>query len=97
VARLNLPDRHPDQEEIIMKVLTFAVGLAAGYVLGTRAGRESYEQLVQRARQVANSPTVVQAQEKAKEKAKDVMGMKNSNTTDTTTTTLDRDVVTPLA
>ncbi|MFI5496650.1 hypothetical protein [Actinoplanes sp. NPDC051859] len=29
-----------------MKMMKFAVGLAAGYVLGSRAGREKYEQIV---------------------------------------------------
>lgn len=29
-----------------MRTLTFAAGLAAGYVLGARAGREKYEQIV---------------------------------------------------
>ena len=38
--------------------LTFAVGLALGYVLGTRAGRERYEQLKKSARQVAQNPAV---------------------------------------
>ncbi|GLW45821.1 hypothetical protein Stsp02_14830 [Streptomyces sp. NBRC 14336] len=38
--------------------LTFVVGLALGYVLGTRAGRERYEQLKKSARQVAQNPAV---------------------------------------
>ncbi|MBV7697755.1 YtxH domain-containing protein [Streptomyces sp. TRM70350] len=38
--------------------LTFVVGLALGYVLGTRAGRERYEQLKKTARQVAQNPAV---------------------------------------
>jgi hypothetical protein len=29
-----------------MRTFTFAAGLAAGYVLGARAGREKYEQIV---------------------------------------------------
>ncbi|MEV6851128.1 hypothetical protein [Actinoplanes sp. NPDC051411] len=49
-----------------MKLLTFAAGLAAGYVLGSRAGREAYEQIVAQVRQARSNPTVVQAQEKAK-------------------------------
>jgi hypothetical protein len=50
-----------------MKVLTLAAGAAVGYVLGTRAGREKYEQIVAGARKVSSHPTVVQAQTKAKE------------------------------
>ncbi|WP_328427810.1 YtxH domain-containing protein [Streptomyces sp. NBC_00443] len=38
--------------------LTFVIGLAVGYVLGTRAGRERYEQLKKSARQVAQNPAV---------------------------------------
>ncbi len=36
----------------------FVAGLAVGFVLGTRAGRERYEQMVKYGRQVAESPTV---------------------------------------
>jgi hypothetical protein len=38
--------------------LVFTAGMAAGYVLGTRAGRESYEQIKTRAQQFWNSPKV---------------------------------------
>ncbi|WP_330457702.1 YtxH domain-containing protein [Streptomyces sp. NBC_00820] len=38
--------------------LTFVAGLALGYVLGTKAGRERYEQLKKCARQVAQNPAV---------------------------------------
>lgn len=38
--------------------LVFGAGLAAGYVLGTRAGRESYEQIRTKAQQLWNSPKV---------------------------------------
>jgi hypothetical protein len=41
--------------------ITFLVGLAVGYVLGTRAGRERYEQMVKATRKVADSPAVQQA------------------------------------
>ena len=39
------------------KILTLAVG-AAGYVLGTKAGRERYEQIKQQTTKAWNSPTV---------------------------------------
>lgn len=48
-----------------MRILTLAAGVAAGYVLGTRAGRERYEQIVAGARRLASHPTVIQAQERA--------------------------------
>ncbi|MFD8979668.1 YtxH domain-containing protein [Streptomyces sp. NPDC059564] len=45
--------------------VTFAVGLALGYVLGTRAGRERYEQLKKSAREIAQNPAVRNAAETA--------------------------------
>jgi len=38
--------------------LSFVVGGAVGYVLGSRAGRERYEQIVAMARRFAGSQTV---------------------------------------
>ncbi|WP_017612844.1 hypothetical protein [Nocardiopsis salina] len=38
--------------------ITFAAGLAIGYVLGAKAGRARYEQLARTARKVADSPVV---------------------------------------
>ena len=37
---------------------TFLVGLAIGFVFGTRAGRERYEQMKKAATQVVQSPPV---------------------------------------
>ena len=39
------------------------VGLAIGYVLGTKAGRERYEQLSQSARRLAENPSMQRLQE----------------------------------
>lgn len=47
-----------------MKMLKFAAGLAAGYVLGARAGRGRYQQIVEGARNLADQPVVAQAQSK---------------------------------
>jgi hypothetical protein len=41
--------------------LWFALGAAAGFVLGARAGREKYEDLVLNARKVWDHPTVQEA------------------------------------
>ena len=53
--------------------LTFLAGLGAGYVLGARAGRERYEQIVTKAQELIHDPRVQekagQAQHLAKEKA----------------------------
>jgi hypothetical protein len=41
--------------------ITFLTGLAAGFVLGARAGRERYEQIKRLTRRVADSPAAQQA------------------------------------
>jgi hypothetical protein len=38
--------------------LAFLTGLAVGFVAGTRAGRERYEQIVKLSRKAAENPTV---------------------------------------
>jgi len=43
--------------------LGIAVGLAAGYVLGTRAGRERYQQLTASAKRLVDDPSVQRLQE----------------------------------
>ena len=44
-----------------MRRIIFVTGLAVGFVLGARAGRERYEQLIRLARKAADSPAVQQA------------------------------------
>jgi hypothetical protein len=39
----------------------FAVGFAAGFIVGARAGRERYDQIMKYSRQLAESPTVQRA------------------------------------
>ena len=41
-----------------MRKLTFALGVGVGYVLGTRSGRSRYDQMVTKAREVADRPEV---------------------------------------
>ena len=48
-------------------MIKLVAGLAIGYVLGSRAGREKYEQIVASARKAQDHPTVVQAQQKVGE------------------------------
>ena len=48
---------------------TFAAGLAAGFVIGARAGRERYEQMKKLARRAADNPAVQQAAGAAAAKA----------------------------
>lgn len=54
--------------------LTFVVGLALGYVLGTKAGRERYETLKKSARQVAQNPAVRNTAETAAQQGRQVAG-----------------------
>ncbi|MFD3697574.1 YtxH domain-containing protein [Streptomyces sp. NPDC058646] len=52
----------------------FAVGLALGYVLGTRAGRERYEQLKKSAREISQNPAVRNAAETAGQSGREYAG-----------------------
>jgi hypothetical protein len=45
----------------MMAKLSMAVGFAAGYVLGAKAGRQRYEQIAEVARRVKDHPTVQSA------------------------------------
>ena len=42
----------------MIKKLTLALGFGAGYVLGAKAGTERYEQIVEKARELAGMPAV---------------------------------------
>lgn len=44
-----------------MRKMAFVAGFAIGYVLGTKAGRERYEQLLRAAKRVRENPTVQSA------------------------------------
>ncbi|MET8946160.1 YtxH domain-containing protein [Streptomyces sp. NPDC004542] len=54
--------------------LTFVAGLALGYVLGTRAGRERYETLKKSARQIAQNPAVRNTAETAAQQGRQFAG-----------------------
>ncbi|MCX5343774.1 YtxH domain-containing protein [Streptomyces atratus] len=54
--------------------LTFIAGLALGYVIGTRAGHERYEQLKKSARQFAQNPAVRNTAESAAQSGRDLAG-----------------------
>ena len=54
--------------------LTFIAGLAFGYVLGTRAGRERYEQLKKSAQQISQNPAVRNAAESAAQTGREFAG-----------------------
>lgn len=52
-----------------MKIIPFLLGAGVGYVLGSRAGRERYEQIARAYRQVADHPSVQGAAGVARAKA----------------------------
>ncbi|GHH87071.1 hypothetical protein GCM10018793_61410 [Streptomyces sulfonofaciens] len=54
--------------------LTFAAGLALGYVLGTRAGREQYEKIKQSVQDLAQNPAVRNTAESAAQQSRDLAG-----------------------
>ncbi|MEV7724079.1 YtxH domain-containing protein [Streptomyces sp. NPDC101733] len=54
--------------------VAFVGGLALGYVLGTRAGRERYEQLKKSAREIAQHPVVRNAAETAGQSGRQFAG-----------------------
>lgn len=45
----------------MLKKLTLALGFGAGYVLGTKHGTQRYEQIVEKARELAGMPAVQNA------------------------------------
>jgi hypothetical protein len=53
----------------VMGKLGVALGVAVGYVLGARAGRERYEQIAASARQIMDKPQVKRVVESAPETA----------------------------
>lgn len=55
-------------------MLVFLAGVATGYVLGTRAGRERYEQIEKIYHRVAGHPAVQNAAGTARAKATEAMG-----------------------
>jgi len=62
--------------------LMFLAGLGAGFVLGTRAGREKYEELVQAAKKVRENPTVQEAAGVVQEQANKIVSTGRDVVTD---------------
>jgi len=57
-----------------MRKLSFLLGLGVGYVLGSRAGRQRYEQLLRSWRQVRDNPAVQEAAGLVQARAENVVG-----------------------
>ncbi|TDD76800.1 YtxH domain-containing protein [Actinomadura rubrisoli] len=53
---------------------TLVVGAAIGYVLGTKAGRERYEQIMRWSRQVSENPNVQEAADVLRTKGGEIAG-----------------------
>ncbi|WP_016697765.1 hypothetical protein [Actinoalloteichus spitiensis] len=64
-------------------MIKIAIGAAVGYVLGAKAGRARYEQLVRAYQQVANHPTVRTTVESASAKVRDLARRTSARYTDT--------------
>ncbi len=62
--------------------LWFLGGLAVGFVLGARAGRDKYEELVQTAQKIKDSPTVQEAAGVVQEQATRLYSESRSRMTD---------------
>lgn len=62
--------------------ITFMTGLAVGFVVGTRAGRERYEQMKKLARSAADSPAVQQAAGAVQAQAADILKSARQKVTD---------------
>lgn len=58
----------------MLKKLTLVVGFGAGYVLGARAGKERYQQIEGKFREVAGMPAVQSATANVKDTAVEVAG-----------------------
>ncbi|GAA3213351.1 YtxH domain-containing protein [Nonomuraea helvata] len=63
--------------------MTFAAGMAIGYVLGSRAGRERYEQIKRTAQRVADNPRVQEVAGVMGAQASKLAGMARSRVGDT--------------
>lgn len=61
---------------------TFLAGFAAGYVLGTKAGRERYETIKRTSRRVAENPSVQEAAGVLQAQANDLAVMARRKVTD---------------
>ena len=62
---------------------TFLTGFAAGYVLGSKAGRARYEQIVKQWNSFLGKPEVRQAAETVKHETGDLLGTAKRVVTDT--------------
>lgn len=67
---------------------TFLTGFAAGYVLGSRAGRARYEQIRSAARSFARNPTVQSTASSLQHQAEDALSIAKDKAVDSIGTSL---------
>lgn len=77
--------------------ISFAVGIAAGYVLGTKAGRQRYEQIRRQARSLKDNPNVQETAGVVQAQAFDLLRMAKDKATDKLGNTKIGDAVSSLA
>ena len=58
--------------------MTFLVGFGAGYVLGTRSGRERYDQMASKAQQLLHDRRVQETAAQVQQAVKDKVGSGSS-------------------
>jgi hypothetical protein len=63
--------------------ISFVTGFAAGFVAGTRAGREKYDQMVQMVKTARENPTVQQAASTVQAQATSVLSSAGQKVADT--------------
>jgi hypothetical protein len=73
-----------------MKKLLLLVGVAAGFVWGSRSGRAPYERLESRAREIAGRPAIKHAVDAASDKVSDLTGTAVSTASDRISDLTDR-------
>jgi hypothetical protein len=65
----------PKSTEDVMRMrIPFIAGAAIGYVLGTKAGRERYEQIVQQSKRLRENPRVQETAETLRAKSGELAG-----------------------
>jgi len=67
----------------VLKKLTLVVGFGAGYVLGAKAGKERYNEIEAKFREVAGMPAVQNATTQVKATAADLADTAKTTVTDT--------------
>ncbi len=65
-----------------MRKATFLIGFGTGYVLGAKAGRQRYEQIMRQARAIMRKPAVQEATSTLKDQAGSALGTAKKVVTD---------------